>query len=132
MRRVAVLLAAVLASLPPVAAAQGVVNGIGPLRQPVFESAPIPPALADTSMHIRPTHWVTGAAIGGTALGLLTGFTAMAVCGMDDSSAGLSTGLCFVSGLLGGALLGGTIGALIGGQFPKHEPWNGQGGAAAP
>lgn len=126
------LLAIVLLSLPASAAAQGVVKGIGPLRQPRFESVPIPPALADTSTRIRPTHWVTGAAIGGTALGLLTGLTAAGLCGMDDTGSDPNQALCFVSGFLGGALLGGTLGALVGGQFPKHEPWKEEPGATAP
>ena len=102
------------------AEAQTVVATPGPVRSPVFES--FRPAVADTEpMRIKPTHWVTGAAIGGTALGLLTGLTAVGLCAMDDSGTDPSAVGCFAGGLLLGGLLGGTIGALIGGQFPKGD-----------
>ncbi len=113
-------------------------QGPGPLRWPQPASAvlPLPATLAlgsapaaplvlsgypgADSTRIPPTHWRTGAFIGGAALGLLTAVAFVGVCGFDSP--------CHrpVLFALGGFALGGgvgfAVGALIGGQFPARTP----------
>jgi hypothetical protein len=68
---------------------------------------------------VRPTHWKKGLLIGGLIGTVGLGFVGFALCG-DLNESGSS---CFAPGLGGaalGAVLGGTVGALIGGQFPMR------------
>jgi hypothetical protein len=79
-----------------------------------------PLVLADTTdsipRRIRPTHWKKGALIGGLAGGAALAVLVETVCSLGDCG-----GSATVNALLGGAVLGGIVGALIGGQFPKEE-----------
>ena len=62
-----------------------------------------------------PTYWLEGGLIGGIGLGTLSAYEAGGLCESSDcTKARLAVGLL-------GAGLGFTVGALIGGQFPKHN-----------
>jgi hypothetical protein len=76
--------------------------------------------LADT-VYPR-TYWAEGAVIGGTVLGLLGAVLAGGLCSDPDSGGGGRT--CWDDTLLGlatGLGVGGSLGALIGGQFRKKK-----------
>ena len=76
---------------------------------------------ADTiPRRIRPTYWKEGAIAGGVALGLLGAVFGAGICAYSETERNC-TGATLV-GLFGGGLIGGTLGALIGGQFPKASP----------
>jgi len=68
--------------------------------------------------HIRPTHWKEGALVGGIVTGL---GVALLINGLCSSDSGGNCGNAVVVGLMGGGAVGGIVGALIGGQFPKAE-----------
>lgn len=83
----------------------------GPLQQPF--------AVDSVGRQIRPTHWKTGALIGGLAAGIGLALYVDGFCrslGDADDCGGALT-----AGFLTGGVLGGLLGALIGGQFPKDE-----------
>ena len=67
---------------------------------------------------IRPTHWLVGGTIGGGLAGIAGGALAVGFCGMDGPCR--DPGTAALGGFLIMGLLGFGIGALIGGQFPKH------------
>ena len=69
---------------------------------------------------VRPNHWLTGGLIGAALLGVAGVALAAGLCD-DDSGVDNCTGPIVGTALLG-AGLGFTIGALIGGQFPKGSP----------
>lgn len=81
----------------------------GPLRQPL--------AIDSVRSDIRPTHWRTGALIGGLTTGLGLALLANAWCNADSPCGEGAVPFVF----LAGGAVGGLIGALIGGQFPKEE-----------
>jgi hypothetical protein len=67
-----------------------------------------------------PDHRYEGLAIG-AGLGALGGaLLGLAVCGQSDDPDTNSTA-CAIGGGLGGAVLGGFVGLLVGGLFPKEE-----------
>ena len=66
-----------------------------------------------------PTHWLEGGLIGGVIVGALGVTLAEGLCGLSDSQA--SCGGAGIRGALVGGSLGFCIGALIGGQVPKHK-----------
>lgn len=77
---------------------------------------------ADLRRTTRPTYWLTGGLIGGVAMGILGAVVGAGMCADDDTDR--STGTCILAGVGGAAVFGGvgfTIGALIGGLFPKTE-----------
>jgi hypothetical protein len=77
---------------------------------------------ADLRRSTRPTYWLTGGLIGGVAMGVLGAVFAAGMCAEDES--GRSTGTCLLAGMGGAAILGAagfTVGALIGGLFPKPD-----------
>ena len=120
-RATALMLGCCLAGLPRPAIAQGPLlaepwaqswQSPAPARQPLI-------ARPDTLRHIQPTHWKKGLAIGATIGVLVGGVLVNAVCQTSDvidSCTGPTVG----GALLMGAVTG-TIGALIGGAFPKRE-----------
>ena len=120
-RTTTLILGYCLASLPSPAVAQGPL-----LAEPWAQSwqSPAPPrqsliARPDTLRHIQPTHWKKGLVIGATIGALVGGVFVNALCQTSDvidSCTGPTVG----GALLMGALTG-TIGALIGGAFPKRE-----------
>jgi hypothetical protein len=76
----------------------------------------VPP---DTVRHIQPTHWEKGLVIGaaiGVVVGGVFGNTMCHVSEVIESCTPLTVGGALVTGALTG-----TIGALIGGAFPKRE-----------
>jgi hypothetical protein len=82
---------------------------------------PVSLALAPDSVQrqIPPTHWKTGALVGGVAMGIGMAVFAHGFCRVEGSPGdcgGASTG-----GFVFGAVVGGLIGAFIGGQVPKDE-----------
>src|SRR2546421_1842694 len=60
-----------------------------------------------------PTYWLEGGLIGGIGLGVLVAYEGGEMCENSD-------GCIFTAGMLAAAL-GFTVGALIGGQFPKSR-----------
>ena len=83
---------------------------------PVVSSDPLGALNTELRRATQPTHWVRGGLIGagvGAAGALLIGAVA---CSMDESD-----GCNYAAGAVVGAGLGFLVGALIGGQFPKHE-----------
>jgi hypothetical protein len=100
---------------PPIAIA-------GPRPSEVFgigSRGPLRQSFAPDSVRreIRPTHWKEGALIGGVVTGLGLVLWVNALC----SDSGTDCGDAVPLALLGGGLVGGVVGALIGGQFPKTE-----------
>ena len=77
---------------------------------------------ADLHRSTRPTYWLTGGLIGGVGMGVLGAVVGAGMCADDDTDH--STGTCLLAGVVGAAIAGGvgfTVGALIGGLFPKPE-----------
>ena len=80
-----------------------------------FQSFPATPKATPRLMATPPTtYWLEGGLIGGIGLGVLSAYEGGRWCESSDCTTGTLT-----VGLLG-AGLGFTVGALIGGQFPKH------------
>jgi hypothetical protein len=78
-------------------------------------------ASRDTVAKVIPsTHWKTGLAIGGVAGGLALGLAAAGLCN-DSDDVDKNCFLPTVGGAVLGVASGGTIGALIGGLFPKPQ-----------
>jgi hypothetical protein len=75
------------------------------------------PALADSNAIPR-THWLEGGAIVGGLAGVAGGILAVGLCGYDSPC--LHPALAAVTGAVLMGLVGFGLGALIGGQFPKH------------
>ena len=120
--RVVVLLFVLLLLTPLSAEAQEVrPSPSAPLLMEAAATGPLqPPVLADTTdsipRRIRPTQWKKGALIGGLAGGAALAVLVETVCSLGDCG-----GSATVNAFLGGAVLGGIVGALIGGQLPKEE-----------
>jgi hypothetical protein len=80
------------------------------------------PPLADTVVrHIKPTYWREGGLVGAVAIGTFMAYLGHGLCSDGDTTRG-SCADELVSGALLGGFAGFGIGALIGGQFPKHRP----------
>ena len=124
------------ASLAVIAAfcAQGIAHGQSPRLPPsltpwVAQVGPslIPPpapelrfVLSSDSAAIRPTHWLEGGLIGGILVGLL----GSQLCNLSDAR---PPAACYVEAfILTGGAIGFPVGALIGGQFPKHDSPSGE------
>ena len=69
---------------------------------------------------IRPTYWKEGALIGGVVGAVGGAFLGHGLCEMSEEFGKNCTGSLFLGGVLGAALLA-VPGALIGGQFNKHQ-----------
>jgi len=83
----------------------------------------MPHSLALDTEVIRPTHWLKGAVIGGTAVALLGAALGYALCSDPDSGGGHRGCLLpAAKGLAVGFGLGFSVGAILGGQFPEHSP----------
>lgn len=120
--RVLLSVIAILAASTDCLAAQGSVTG--PQPSLVWNTAStdlhsMTVALPDTVRHYPPTYWQEGliaGAVGGALFGALLGSGLCAYSDVEQSCTGAT---------LGGALLlgatGGTLGALIGGLFPKRS-----------
>jgi uncharacterized protein YcfJ len=67
-----------------------------------------------------PDHRYEGLAIGAIAGGVGGLLLGLAVCGQSDDP-DTNTTACAIGGGLGGAVLGGFVGLLVGGLFPKEE-----------
>jgi hypothetical protein len=68
---------------------------------------------------IKPTHWKEGGLVGALVVGVLGAWFGSEICKVAEDGDSGCAGL-IVGGALGGAGTGFLIGALIGGQFPKH------------
>ncbi len=89
---------------------------------PTFDASPVRPMQAfadDAQRRIRPTHWLTGALVGGVAVGAFGGIVGRGLCTNSDVKTDC-TWPTLGSALLGAAV-GFTAGALVGGLFPKAE-----------
>jgi hypothetical protein len=76
---------------------------------------------ADTvPRQIRPTHWKEGGLVGALVLGAFGLWFGNEICRNVDDASVSCTG-AMIGGGLGGGGIGFLIGALIGGQFPKHS-----------
>ena len=129
MSRLPMFVIGLLLALPIAGRAQELgVTGLRPSFSPVFSARsasplgrPTPADSADTlRKRIPSTKWKTGALIGGTAGGLYLGLLARGLCRSSDAihrSCLLPT--LGVAAL--GAVMGGTLGALVGGQFPEGK-----------
>lgn len=113
-RLVCLLLALALAATPG-QAQSATLPELRPRFSPLFAA---PPAARDTVA--RPTHWKTGALVGGVAMGGLGLVSAWALTGDTDSYRGDNRALTIIGATLGSAMLGATIGMLLGGLFPKQ------------
>lgn len=87
------------------------------IPHPVDYAIAVPPTPfhVDTTKVIPPTYWLEGGVIGGVGMGV---FGVMFAQGMREDSGSHVAG--DVGAFLIGGTLGFTVGALIGGQFPKH------------
>lgn len=81
-------------------------------------------AIAADTVSIRPTHWKTGALIGGLVGGAAFAYLINGLCGLSETAT-RSCGRYAIGGFLLGGTLGGTIGALIGGAFPADSAASG-------
>jgi hypothetical protein len=71
---------------------------------------------------VKPTHWKEGGILGGLVLGGFSVWLSNEICEYaGEGQARGCGGKAVLGGLVGGGL-GFLIGALIGGQFPKHAP----------
>ncbi len=79
-------------------------------------------AVTDSQQRVtpRPTYWLEGGVIGGLVVGALGASLAGGLCGYDNAPHGSCTDDT-IKGAFVGAGLGFTVGALIGGQIPKHR-----------
>jgi hypothetical protein len=76
--------------------------------------------LDDSTRRIPKTYWMEGALIGGTVAGIFLASLAGGLCSDADSGGGNEP--CWDNLLLGAAIgfgIGGSLGALIGGQFKR-------------
>jgi len=107
---------ALLLAAAPVASAQR------PLAPPPGASAPflarVALPLARDSVKIPPTHWEEGAIIGGVAVGIFGAVLGVGLCNFDEPCH--NSAVAAAAGLVLGGLVGVGVGAMIGGQFPKH------------
>jgi hypothetical protein len=104
------------------------VTTLRPILSPVFSARPAGPLgrptpadSADTlRKRIPPTKWKTGTLIGGATGGLYLGLLARELCRSSDAIH-KSCLLPTLSVAALGAVMGGTLGALVGGQFPEGK-----------
>ena len=94
----------------------------GPRPSPLFAlgTAPAPPAMDPSTKVIPQTQWKLGLIVGGIFGGLALGYAGYELCHGDQEV----QESCFapaVGGMAIGAVIGGGVGALIGGQFKKRE-----------
>jgi len=117
----------VLLATPPASRAQIPARAVvRPIPSPVFSArltgpldtiAPNDPA--DTlPRRIPPTHWKRGALIGGVTGGLGLGAFALGLCSISEDPNQSCFGPVLGTAAVG-AVVGGTLGAIIGGQLPK-------------
>lgn len=115
--RTALALLGVLVGSSSQASAQ--VAELRPAPSVLFRAKPADRLEVD-SLNIPPTHWKTGALIGGGAGALFGGYFGAEMCRYSETY----EGSCVLSAIGGAAffgLLAAIPGALIGGQFPKSE-----------
>ena len=77
-------------------------------------AAPTPLFRFDSTKAIPKTYWLEGGVISGVAMGVLAIMLASDLSEGDTNAAG------YAGAFLIGATVGFPVGALIGGQFPKH------------
>lgn len=111
--RTLVVLGTLLAAAP--LAAQRRVTA--PAPSPLFRTR----ALLPDSTHIRPTYWKEGALVVGIPVGLVAASGSYSLCRDSDTAGPHHCTASAIGGGILGFVLGGTVGALIGGQIPKHE-----------
>lgn len=99
------------------------VHGPRPLLHYAVMSSPVRASAPDT-VNIRPTHWKTGALIGGLIGGAALAYLMNGFCELSETAT-RSCGRYAIGGFLLGGTFGGTIGALIGGAFPVDNAASG-------
>jgi hypothetical protein len=72
-----------------------------------------------TPRQIKPTHWREGGMVGSLLIGAFGTWFGYEICRYVEDG-GNGCGGFMIRGALGGGITGFLIGALIGGQFPKH------------
>ena len=95
-------------------------RGPTPSQLFAFGTAPAPAARDTSTKMIPQTHWKLGLLVGGIVGGLALGYVGYGLCHEDHEI----QESCFapaVGGMAIGAVIGGGVGALIGGQFKKRE-----------
>lgn len=86
----------------------------------LYRAPPRMLSLADTvARNIKPTYWREGGLVGAVSVGAFMAYFVHALCQLDDSIRGSCAETLVRGGLFGG-LVGFGIGAMVGGQFPKH------------
>jgi hypothetical protein len=116
--RAVLLVAAVLVARTPAVAQR-------PTRPPPGARPPAVPLaysfspVDSSTRHIPPTYWLEGAIAGGATLGFLGAILFVDLCNFDGPCG--NSVAAAAGGLVLGGLTGFGIGAMIGGQFPKHS-----------
>jgi len=98
----------------------GQASAFRPHPSPLYSVALTEAALpaADT-LNLPKTYWKEGALMVGIPTAMLGAYGGYGLCGMDESSDPPNCALAAVGGALVGGLIGATTGALIGGLFLK-------------
>jgi hypothetical protein len=105
---------------PAIAALRPIPSSVFSARLEGPLSRPTPADSADTlRKRIPSTKWKTGALIGGATGGLYLGLLARGLCRSSDAVQSCLLPTVGVAAL--GAMMGGTLGALVGGQFPEGK-----------
>jgi hypothetical protein len=126
--RLALIVIVLLFARPIAGRAQELaVTALRPIPSPVFSARPAGPLgrptpadSADTlRKRIPSTKWKQGALIGGVTGGLCLGLLARGLCRGSDAIQSCLLPTLGVAAL--GVVMGGTVGALVGGQFPERK-----------
>jgi len=115
--RTALLVAVALVARTPALAQRPTAAPPG-ARSPVVPLAYSFSPVDSSTRHIPRTYWLEGAIAGGAALGLLGAIFFVDLCNFDGPCA--NSVAAAAGGLILGGLTGFGVGAMIGGQFPKH------------
>ena len=91
---------------------------LAPSFPSVAEPISVQSQVQEAGSHPAPSYWLEGGLAGGIGLGVLGGVMGHGLCadnGVNENCTGSTLGMAAL-----GAVLGFTVGALIGGFFPKR------------